>query len=243
MRVNKVATGFSSRSCGRRHRSRGFVGCVGACRVITIFREAVSPQPSVSSDRILTIPNLITLVRLTCLPIFLYLLFGRDNQLAAAWLLGALGATDWCDGYIARHFNQVSELGKVLDPVADRLLFFVGVGGILATGAVPTAIAVAVLTREAVVGGATVLIAALGASRIDVTWYGKAGTFANMVAFPAFLGSHSTASYADALGILAWVAIVPGLALSYLAAFLYIPLAKRALIEGRRARATSRAAG
>ena len=59
---------------------------------------------------------------------FLWLLFGRDNRAAAAWLLAALGATDWVDGYIARHFDQVSELGKVLDPVADRLLFFVGVG-------------------------------------------------------------------------------------------------------------------
>jgi cardiolipin synthase len=169
-----------------------------------------------------------------CLPIFLYLLFGRDNALAAAWLLAALGATDWCDGYIARHYNQISELGKVLDPVADRLLFFVGVGGILATESVPIAIAVAVLAREALVSLATVAIALLGGKRIDVTWFGKAGTFANMVAFPAFLGSHSTASYADALGVLAWAAIVPGLLLSYYAALLYVPLARRALVEGRR---------
>lgn len=182
----------------------------------------------------MTIPNLITLLRLACLPLFLYLLFGRDNALAAAWLLGALGASDWCDGYIARHFNQVSELGKVLDPVADRLLFFVGVGGIVATGAVPVAIAVAVLAREVVVSVATIAIALLGGKRIDVTWFGKAGTFANMVAFPAFLGSHSTASYADLLGVLAWVAIVPGLVLSYYAAALYVPLARRALAEGRR---------
>lgn len=197
----------------------------------------------VGPRRVLTVPNLITLVRLACLPLFLYLLFGRENDLGAAWLLAALGATDWCDGYIARHFNQVSELGKVFDPVADRLLFFVGVGGILAAGAVPTAVAAIVLTREAVVAAATILIAALGGKRIDVTWYGKAGTFANMVAFPAFLGSHSTASYATALGVLAWAAIVPGILLSYTAAVMYVPIARRALAEGRASRVTERLSG
>ena len=83
---------------------------------------------------------------------FLCLLFGRDDRAAAAWLLAVLGATDWVDGYIARHFDQVSELGKILDPVADRLLFFVGVGGILIDGRCPVWFAVAVLVRE-VAGG------------------------------------------------------------------------------------------
>ena len=58
-------------------------------------------------------------------------LLGQDKRFEAALLLAALGATDWVDGYIARHFHQVSTLGKVLDPVADRLLFFVGIAGIL----------------------------------------------------------------------------------------------------------------
>ena len=89
------------------------------------------------ADRRLTIPNVISVVRLCCLPLFLCLLFGRDNRAAAAWLLAALGATDLIDGYIARRFDQVSDLGKILDPVADRLLFFVGVGGIMVDGSVP----------------------------------------------------------------------------------------------------------
>ncbi len=190
--------------------------------------------------RVATVPNVITLIRLACLPLFLYLLFGRDDRLAAAWLLAALGATDWVDGYVARHFNQVSELGKILDPVADRLLFFVGAGGILAAGVVPVPYASAVLVREVLVSAATIGIAAAGGRRIDVTWYGKAGTFANMVAFPAFLGSHSAAFYADALGVLAWVAVIPGLGLSYFAAYGYIPIARRALAEGRAARAAAR---
>jgi cardiolipin synthase len=186
-----------------------------------------------TQSRLLTLPNAITLVRLSCLPVFLWLLFGRDNRAAAAWLLAALGATDWVDGYLARHMGQVSELGKVLDPVADRLLFLVGGGAILVDGSVPTWFALAVLARETLVGGTTLVLAALGARRIDVTWFGKAGTFMLMVAFPLFLASHSTLGWADVAEVLAWAAGIPGLALSLYAAVLYVPLARRALAEGR----------
>lgn len=184
-------------------------------------------------SRILTLPNLITIVRLSCLPVFLWLLFARDNRAAAAWLLAALGITDWVDGYLARHMHQVSELGKILDPVADRLLFIVGAGGILADGSVPVWFAVVVLVREILVGGATLALAAMGARRIDVTWFGKAGTFCLMIAFPLFLASHSTLGWADTAGVLAWLAGIPGLVLSIYAAILYVPLARRALAEGR----------
>lgn len=185
---------------------------------------------------VLTLPNLVTIVRLCCLPLFLWLLFGLEDRAAAAWLLAGLGITDWVDGYLARHLGQESELGKVLDPVADRLLFLVGAGGILVDGSVPTWFAVTVLVRETLVGGATLVLGALGARRIDVTWFGKAGTFGLMIAFPLFLASHSDLSWADTAGVLAWVAGIPGLALSLYAAVLYVPLARRALAEGRDAR-------
>jgi cardiolipin synthase len=190
----------------------------------------------VVSDRILTVPNVITVIRLLCLPVFLWLLFHEENRVAAAWLLGALGATDFVDGYVARHFHQTSKLGKVLDPVADRVLLFTAILAILYDGTVPVWFALAVLLRELLVTIATLVLAAMGAKRIDVTWYGKAGTFSNMFAFPLFLGSHSTASYADVCGFLAWCFAIPGLVLSYYALFLYIPLARSALAEGRAAR-------
>jgi cardiolipin synthase len=190
-----------------------------------------------SPNRVLTIPNVISIIRLLCLPVFVWLLFGRENRAAAAWMLAALGCTDWVDGYIARHWNQVSELGKVLDPVADRLLFFVGVGGILIDGSVPVWFAVAVLVREAVVGISTVVIAALGARRIDVTWFGKAGTFGLMMAFPLFLASHSTLGWHELAGKLAWLTGIPGITFSYIAWAMYAPMAVTALREGRAARA------
>ncbi len=190
------------------------------------------------SDRILTIPNVITVVRLSLLPMFLWLLFAQDDRANAAWLLAALGTTDFLDGYLARRFNQVSELGKVLDPVADRLLLFVAVGGILVDGSVPVWFAVAVLVREALVAGATLTLAALGARRIDVTWFGKAGTFGLMVAFPLFLAAQSTLGWAGTADTLAYIAGIPGLVLSWLAAALYVPMARRALREGSQAAAS-----
>jgi cardiolipin synthase len=186
------------------------------------------------TSRILTVPNLITVVRLSLLPVFVWLLFGADDRAAAAWLLAALGTTDFFDGYIARHFDQVSDLGKVLDPVADRLLFFVGVGSILIDGSVPVWFAIAVLAREVLVAGATLALAALGAARVDVTWFGKAGAFGLMIAFPLFLASHSDLSWANVADDYAWLAGGPGLAFSWYSLFLYVPLARRALRDGRK---------
>jgi cardiolipin synthase len=185
-------------------------------------------------DRVLTIPNALSLVRLACVPLFLWLLFAKDDRWAAALLLGGLGATDWVDGWVARRFDQVSKLGKVLDPTADRILLLVGIGAILVDGSVPAWVAVAALAREVLVAAAALVLAALGATRIDVQWVGKAGTFALMVAFPLFLASEGDIGWADTAGLLAWLVAVPGLALSWYAALNYIPLARRALRAGRR---------
>lgn len=188
-------------------------------------------------DRVLTIPNAFSLARLACAPIFLWLLFGRDNRLGAAFLLAGLGATDWVDGYLARRLGQVSALGKVLDPVADRLLLFVGVGGIVVDGSVPTWLAVLVLVRETLISAATVGLAGLGARRIDVQWVGKAGTFAFMVAFPLFLAGGSGVSWSGTARSVAWVFAIPGLLLAWYAAATYVPIARDALREGRGGRA------
>jgi cardiolipin synthase len=197
------------------------------------------PDPVPDTDRVLTIPNVITVVRLCLLPVFVWLLFAQDDRASAAWLLAALGTTDFFDGYIARHFNQVSELGKVLDPVADRLLFFVGIGSILIDGSIPVWFAVAVLAREALVAAATLALAAMGAARVDVTWFGKAGAFALMMSVPFFLGSHGDLSWADQAEDLAWATGLPGLALAWYSVALYVPLARRALREGRVAEAAT----
>jgi cardiolipin synthase len=196
----------------------------------------VAASPAVSGGagaRVLTIPNVLSLVRLACIPLFLWLLFGRDDRAGAAYLLAALGATDWVDGFVARRFDQVSELGKVLDPVADRLLLLVGVVAITVDGSAPVVVAVLTLFREGVVAVAGLVLAAMGARRIDVTWAGKVGTFGLLFAWPLFLVSASGVSYADAARVAAWVFAVPGLAYSYRSAAGYVPLAREALRAGR----------
>lgn len=211
-------------------------------RLAAAMTDATAPTDDVADageDRILTIPNAISVVRLLCIPLFLWLLFAEEDRARAAYLLGALGATDWVDGYIARHFNQVSNLGKVLDPTADRLLLAVGIVAILIDGAVPRWVAVLVLAREVMISVAVLVLASMGAARIDVTWFGKAGTFFNMFAFPLFLGGASGITWNDTAQTLAWICAIPGLVLSYYALVLYVPAARKAIIEGRTGRAAS----
>jgi cardiolipin synthase len=185
-------------------------------------------------DGIWTLPNLFTLIRLLCLPVFVWMLFGLPSRQAAAWLLGGLGATDWVDGYLARRLGQTSEFGKKFDPTVDRLLFVVGIGAIIANDAIPLWFAVAVLARELLVGG-TVAVATVvfGMDRFDVTWWGKTATFLLMFAVPGFLMGHSTVPGAEAFTVAAWILGVPGLLLSYYTAAVYVPTIRAAITRGR----------
>ena len=188
-----------------------------------------------------TWPNLITLIRLAMLPVFLWLLFGTGHRADAAWLLGALGATDWVDGYVARRINQVSSVGKVLDPVADRVLTMTGLIAVASAGGVPWWFAIATLVREVLVSGLTIVLALLGAARIDVLWWGKVSTFVLMVTYPLFLLTSNDHHAALALWQqwgrgACWVAGVTGLALSWAVLAGYVGPAKRALRTGRAGR-------
>ena len=153
------------------------------------------PADDEALGRVLTVPNLVTSVRLACVPLFVWLLFGAHRQTAAAILLAVLGATDWVDGFAARRWHQVSNLGKVLDPVADRVLVLTGVSCVIVQGTVPLWFGLATVAREVVVSAAVLLLASLGAERIDVLWVGKAGTFGLMFAYPTFLLAHGHAGW------------------------------------------------
>ncbi len=191
-----------------------------------------------SGSRIVTVPNAITVARLACAPLLLWLLLGPDERWVAVALLGTLGATDWVDGWIARRYHQGSDLGKVLDPVADRVLLIAAGFGLLLEGSVPVAVAAAVLVREALVAVAVLALAALGAARIDVQWTGKAGTLAFMFALPGFLiaAAMSPGEGRDAVYGLSWVFTAGGLLFGYQALAAYVPLARAALREGRAGR-------
>ena len=199
--------------------------------------EAAGGVPGRSGeDRVLTLANVVTSIRLLGVGVFLWLLFGPGDQTAAAVLLAVLGTTDWVDGQLARRLHQVSRIGKVLDPAVDRVLVGAAVVAVMVHGAVPVWFGLLTIAREALVSGTVVVLAALGARRIDVLWIGKAGTFGLMVAYPGFLISYGTAGWQQPLHVAAWVAGAAGIALAWAAALAYVVPARRALAEGRAGR-------
>lgn len=203
---------------------------------------AADPQPVETVEPVdhglWTIPNLISIIRLALVPYFLYLLLGADEPIQAGLLLAALGASDWIDGYIARHFDQGSNFGKVLDPVADRVLLIAGAVALLIDGSAPRWVLIVVLLRELLISVGTLWLAAKGARRIDVQWVGKAGTLALMFALPLFLWLDQTKPGLghDVLWVVTWSFTIGGLVLSWYAAAGYIPIAKEALRDGRAGR-------
>jgi cardiolipin synthase (CMP-forming) len=233
MRVKTVATVSSLRSDHRPVTTY-------ACGVPTTEEPTTTATTGevLSRHKVLTIPNIISFVRLCCIPVFLWLLFGRHNRGGAAWLLAGLGATDWIDGYIARNFDQTSELGKVLDPTADRLLFIVGIVAIIIDGSAPVWLSVLVVIREVLIAVLLVVLTLMGMKRFPVTWWGKTATFLLMFAFPLFLLSHAlNGRWHTFTTALAWLTGLPGLIISYATFVDYVPKMRRALVEGRAERA------
>ena len=190
-------------------------------------------------SRVLTIPNLISAARLLCVPVFLWMLWRPDPApRGAAALLAVLGATDWIDGWIARRYDQGSELGKILDPTADRVLLVSAAIGLLTQGLAfgVNVILWVVLAREVLIAGATIALALAGARRIDVVWAGKAGTLALMFALPMFLVADAAESVRFIFNFMGWGFAIGGIVLGYFAALKYVPAARSALRDGRTAR-------
>jgi len=173
--------------------------------------------------QILTWPNLFTLARLVAIPVFVWLLFDRNNRGSAAWLLGALGSTDWVDGWLARRLGQTSDFGAKFDPIVDRVLFFVAIPSLIIDDSMPLLLAVAFVAREFFVALIAVLRHFRHLPNLVVSWEGKTGAFAMMFALPMFLGGESTLSYATFLAWAAWAFALPGLAYAwYSALFQYL---------------------
>lgn len=160
----------------------------------------------------LTVPNLISVARIAAVPVFLWLLLGRDDPVAAAWVLAAIGASDWLDGFLARKLDQMSRLGAILDPVADRIAVTAAVLAGWAAGVVPPLLAAPLALRESLVAGVSVWLAARRLPRIEVRPLGKAATFLLYVAVPAF---YLSAAGLD-LRVLGWVVGGAGTILYYL---------------------------
>lgn len=185
---------------------------------------------SESKDRILTIPNLVSFIRLLGVFAFWWVLLARDDVVLAGWLVFIIGWTDWVDGYLARRLDQVSELGKMLDPIADRLMIASAVIGGLIVGVLPGVIGYGIILREAMMGLIALLLLSKGARQLEVRLLGKAATFALYGAIPAFYVAEGEV-LSGLFTFIAWFFGTLGLILYWIVAFQYVGDARANLAD------------
>jgi len=185
-----------------------------------LLETAVIEEDDDVSTRVLTVPNLISFARLALIPIFFWLFVTRTNDALAFALVVVVGSTDWVDGFVARRTGQVSVLGKILDPVADRVAIVAILLAFLFRGTIPIAVALVILVRDALVALVFPILEARGYPRIPVNFVGKAGTAAVYVGAgtaAASLVLQSLAIHSAAI-VLLWI----GAGLYWVAGILYV---------------------
>lgn len=181
-------------------------------------------------DRVLTIPNGISALRLAGVPLFLWLVLGPRSATADYWAVGVLmaaGISDWLDGKVARALNQTSRLGQLLDPAADRLYIAATIVALAVRNVIPWWLVAVLALREITVGAAlATLRRRAGFGTLQVSFVGKAATLCLLYAFPLlFLGDHP--GWGGTLArILGWTFATWGTVLYWWAAMLYLSQVK-----------------
>jgi cardiolipin synthase len=179
-------------------------------------------QPTLSmKEQFMTVPNLLSMLRLALVPVFLYLLL-NEKYLSAIFILALSSLTDYLDGYFARKFNQVTRLGQLLDPAADRLYIFSTLVGLSITGIIPVWLALVIIGRDVVLAIAYPILATYGYGPLPVHYLGKTGTFALLYAFPLLLMAYIWHPIAFILEPLAWAFALWGVGLYWWGAFVYL---------------------
>jgi cardiolipin synthase (CMP-forming) len=192
-------------------------------------------EPAQHADRVLTIPNAISVARLLGVPVFLWLVLGPRTPTADAWAVGILiasAASDWLDGKIARALHQESRLGQVLDPAADRLYIAATIVALAVRAIIPWWLVGLLAARELAVGIALAVLRRRGWRPLQVSLVGKAATLCLLYAFPLlFIGAHAgpVATFARIVG---WAFAVWGTALYWWSGGLYLIQARRLLAGG-----------
>ncbi len=180
------------------------------------------------SQELRSIPNLLSLLRLLLVPVFLWLLLS-DYLVWALVVLALAGASDWLDGVIARKFNQITELGKVLDPAADRLYIFATLIGLTLNGNIPLWLAVVIIARDVMLLLVYPMLASHGYGPLPVHFLGKAGTFALLYALPLLLMADIWPDANFVVLPLAWAFAYWGIAMYWIAGFIYVKQVKKLL--------------
>lgn len=171
--------------------------------------------------RVLTVPNLLSILRLCLLPLFLWLVLGPEEDGWAVVLLMAMGISDYLDGYIARRWNQSSSLGEILDPVADRLYMLCAVIGLGVREIIPLWLAVLLPARDLFLWTLVPFLRSRGYNSLPVHFLGKAATAALLYAFPLLLLGDGSSDWEVAARVAGWAFAIWGTGMYWWAGLLY----------------------
>ena len=174
------------------------------------------------ADRILTIPNVLSVLRLLGVPVFLWLLLGPEADLAALIVLMVAGLSDYFDGKIARWLGQTSKLGVLLDPAADRLYILATLVAFVARDIIPWWLAALIVGRDLLLVPTLPLLRRHGYGPLQVSYLGKAATLNLLYAFPLLLIAANDWPVSDAARPIAWAFVVWGTALYLYSGGLYL---------------------
>jgi len=173
--------------------------------------------------RVLTIPNVLSVIRLILVPVFLYLLLVRHAWGPSVAILMFGGVSDWADGKIARLVaNQSSRLGELLDPLVDRVYMVAVPVGLALAGVVPWWVVAILLGRDAALAATLPALRSRGITALPVSYVGKAATFSLMVGFPLVLLGQWDALWSKVIGACGWGFVIWGIGMYLWAAVLYL---------------------
>ena len=173
-------------------------------------------------DRVLTVPNALSVLRLILIGVFVYLLLGAHAYGWATAVLMISGASDWADGKIARLLDQYSRLGELLDPAVDRLYMLVVPVAMAIAGIVPWWIIAILIARDGLLAAMLPVLRSRGLTALPVTYIGKAATFALMSAFPLILLGQWDALWSRVIGACGWAFLIWGIYMYLWAFVLYV---------------------
>lgn len=183
----------------------------------------------VQTDRVVTLPNVLSALRLLGVPLFLWLILVPEADGWAVILLAVAGFTDWLDGYLARKWRQITRVGQLLDPIADRLYILATLIGLLIRGIVPWWFVALLVSRDLIMAVVLAVLKGRGVTGLPVHFLGKAATFCLLYAFPLLLLGDGSGGLAEVATIFGWAFAVWGTALYWWAAVLYVGQARRIL--------------
>lgn len=174
------------------------------------------------TDRVLTVPNLLSFLRLLGVPLFIWLVLAADQPVIAFFLLAVAGATDWLDGWLARRLQQTSRLGALLDPLVDRLYIAAILIVLAVTGAIPWWLVIVIAARDVMLLFLMPRLRRAGLVALPVTWIGKAATWMLMWGFPFLLLGSIPGLIGDGARALGWAFALWGVLLYWWAGVDYV---------------------